>query len=59
VAGLIAISTDWCWEEFLAEAHPEREWALEVLAGYVIDGDDSPKILKDRRAAKEAAGKAP
>ena len=49
VAGLVAISTDWCWEKFLAIDDPLRGWALGVLAGYVTDGDGAPKVVADYR----------
>ncbi len=51
VVGLIHISPDWCWEEFLGLTHPQRQWALEELAKWVKDGDNAPEILK-RMAAK-------
>ena len=49
LAGLAAVSTDWCWDEFLALDDPERDWALDVLAGYVVEGDDAPEFLRQRR----------
>ena len=55
-AGLILVSRDWCWNDFLALQLPEREWALDTLAGYVRDGDNAPEVLQEwARINKEAA----
>ena len=54
LAGLVDLSTDWCWDQFLALDDPERDWALDTLGTYVVDGDNAPQILRDRQAA--AAG---
>ena len=56
VAGLIAVSLDWCWDEFLAlraDYPTELEWALGVLADHVMDGDDAPKVIAKLAAAKK------
>lgn len=45
IAGLIFVNQDMCWDQFLASDHPDREWALDVLRGYVTDGDDAPRCL--------------
>lgn len=51
-AGLILVSTDWCWEayEALAESSErwaaEWAWALETLAPYVKEGDNAPAVLQ-------------
>ena len=45
LAGLVLISRDWCWTQFLALEHPQREWALGVLRECVKEGDDAPEIL--------------
>ena len=50
LAGLILISRDWCWKEFLSLDHTEREWALGELAKWVQDGDRHPEILDQYRA---------
>lgn len=42
----MVVSTDWCWKEFFALDEPEKEWALDVLAKYVTDGDDAPDVLR-------------
>ena len=52
VAGLVLVSHDWCWGEFLALDIPEREWALETLAAYVKD-DGAPEALR-RMEGREA-----
>ncbi len=51
VSGLILVSRDMCWDDFLAIDSPLRDWAIETLAKYVVDGDGSPAILK--RLAKK------
>jgi hypothetical protein len=45
LAGLILISTDWCWSDFLKLRHPLKKWALTELAKWVVDGDDAPSVL--------------
>ena len=35
LAGLVLVSRDWCWKEFMALDHPETEWAKGVLREYV------------------------
>ena len=45
VAGLIAMSMDWCWDKFLSIEIDHREWALKTLAAYIVDCDDHPNIL--------------
>jgi hypothetical protein len=52
LAGLVLVSRDWCWTEFLAvELPPEiRQWATETLLPFVRDGDNAPEVL--RQAAK-------
>ncbi len=51
IAGLIAISIDWCWDHFLQIDDTERDWALNVLAAYVQPDDGAPDVLRDGRAA--------
>jgi len=56
VAGLIAVSLDWCWDKFLALRHDypaELEWALGVLAAHVIEGDNAPAVIAKLAAAKK------
>ena len=56
VAGLIAVSLDWCWDKFLALRHDypaELEWALGVLAAHVIEGDGAPAIIAKLAAVKK------
>jgi hypothetical protein len=54
VAGLVAVSQDWCWDRFLALGDPERDWALGVLVGYVSDDDGAPQVLRDLAATRAA-----
>lgn len=55
IAGLIALSRDWCWNHFMKVDHPERDWAVRELAKYIKvkkrGGLDCPVQLED------AAGK--
>ena len=45
IAGLVLVSTDWCWQKFLAIDDPLRDWAISVLRDYVQDGDRAPDVL--------------
>jgi hypothetical protein len=45
VAGLILVSRDLCWDDFIRIDSPLKSWALGELAKYVVEGDNSPKIL--------------
>ena len=47
VAGLILISLDWCWTEFLAIETPLRAWALDTLRPWVREGDNAPIALRN------------
>jgi uncharacterized protein YjbI with pentapeptide repeats len=38
LAGLILISKDWCWDQFMKLEHPEREWAIGVLKALRPEG---------------------
>ena len=51
IAVLILLSRDIFWDQFLAIDHSDREWALNVLRGYVTDDDDAPDILLQRQEA--------
>jgi len=46
VAGLILVSRDWCWEQFLLLDHPLKQWAIDELAKWVTDGDHAPAAIK-------------
>jgi uncharacterized protein YjbI with pentapeptide repeats len=54
-AGLVAISLDWCWKKFLSLTTPMLDWALDVCAEYVREGDGAPDVLTERVKAKAAA----
>ena len=47
VIGVILSMRDWCWGEFLAvPVRPEvKDWAVNVLARYRIDGDNAPTAI--------------
>jgi hypothetical protein len=51
VAGLLLMHRGWCWEQFLALDHSEKEWAMDELAKWVKDDDGAPAVLK--RIAKK------
>ena len=53
LAGLVAVSTDWCWDQWLSLEHPERAWAITELAQWVRPDDGAPEVI---RAAARAAG---
>ena len=42
LAGLLLVSRDWCWEDFLAINHPLAPWAIEVLTPYLKEGQTPP-----------------
>ena len=46
LAGLVRISTEWCWDKFLSIDEPLRDWALAELRKAVRDGDNAPEVLK-------------
>ena len=59
LAGLILISTDWCWTKWLKLKHPERGWALRTLAPWlhaedVVDDEVREALTKARAPAKKA-----
>jgi len=45
IAGLVAVSTDLCWPDFLRLRLKERRWALTTLAKHIQPDDDHPAIL--------------
>src|SRR5574340_224586 len=47
LAGLILISRDWCWHQFLNLDDPLKDWALSVLAEYVQPEDGAPEVLRE------------
>ncbi|MFX0183344.1 MAG: pentapeptide repeat-containing protein [Candidatus Hodarchaeota archaeon] len=46
IAGLIMVSLDLCWNDFLELNIPYKSWAIQVLKTYVKESDDVPEILK-------------
>ena len=42
LAGLVLVSRDWCWKDFMALKHPETAWAIEVLTPYLREGERPP-----------------
>jgi len=52
LAGLVAVSTDWCWGQWLSLEHTERAWAITELAKWVRPDDGAPEVI---RAASRAA----
>lgn len=53
LAGLVAVSTDWCWDQWLSLEHTERAWAITELAQWVRPDDGAPDVIL---AAARAAG---
>jgi hypothetical protein len=53
-AGLVTVSHDWCWPDFLKCGHPELEWALQTLAKFHKPGDSAPKCITSRVAPAAA-----
>lgn len=43
VAGLILVSPDWCWREFLSIDDPLTHWALKTLRMYETSDNPMPK----------------
>ena len=56
IAGLILVSTDWCWPEFLnLKGRAGFDWAIRTLAAHVRDDDRStPEILVEAAAKLKA-----
>jgi hypothetical protein len=52
IAGLVAVSIDWCWEKFLCIEHEQKAWALATLAKWVQDGDGAPEALRVLKSAE-------
>jgi hypothetical protein len=46
IAGLVAVSLDWCWSKFLDIPTDLREWALDVLKTHVREGDYAPAEIR-------------
>jgi hypothetical protein len=57
VAGLILISRDWCWNDFLRlkDQDPLAEWAVGVLATYVTENDAAPPVIAGAAKTKAVA----
>jgi len=47
VAGLILVSRDKCWDDFLSMRVAHKKWALSELRKWVKDGDGAPSVLKE------------
>ena len=48
-SGAIRIHKSWCWQKWLDNSPKEMvDWALDVLAKYVVEGDDAPDVVKER-----------
>jgi hypothetical protein len=58
VAGLVLVSRDWCWNNFMTLDDPLTGWALDVLARFVHPADTEagvPAPVWRRYAAARAA----
>ena len=54
VAAWIGRKTGLCWPDFARLDHPEKSWALGVLAQRVTDGDDAPALLRRLKPTQAA-----
>jgi hypothetical protein len=46
LAGLIRVSIDWCWDDFLERIEdPHKTWALKELAKWVKEGNGAPECV--------------
>lgn len=45
LSGLILVSRDWCWREFLNTKDPLTEWAIAEMKKWVQPNDGAPEIL--------------
>src|SRR5690606_22816775 len=51
VAGLILVSRDKCWPDFLKLRDPLAGWALDVLRPWAEGDENAPSVLKDKKEA--------
>ena len=49
VAGLILVSRDWCWADFLKLRDPLAGWALDVLRLWAEGDEHAPPVLREKR----------
>jgi hypothetical protein len=54
LAGFVLLMRGWCWDKFVRLDDPLKEWALEALSQYVVDGDNAPKVLRKYAKMEEA-----
>lgn len=55
VAGFILMSRDFCWRDFTTLRNdPLWQWAIDTIAGYVVEGDNAPYLLRERAAELKA-----
>lgn len=47
IAGLVEVSTDWCWDKMLTLKDPLTKWALTELAKWIVEDDAHPEILDE------------
>ena len=46
VAGIVAKSIDWCWDDFIREfSDSQKAWAKSVLSPLVKEDDGAPEVL--------------
>ena len=45
LAGIIIMSRDWCWADFIKIDHPRREWAIGELRLRIMPNDNAPAEL--------------
>jgi hypothetical protein len=59
LAAYVGQRLDWCWRQWLVWQHPEKGWALDVLACWVREGDGAPDELHELAAAQREAAAEP
>jgi uncharacterized protein YjbI with pentapeptide repeats len=53
VAGLILVSRDWCWEEFLSLNDPMSAWALKELSVWAEGDTNAPEIFRTKSSTTQ------
>ena len=45
IADFILASRNMCWKDFMRIEHKEKQWAIDTLKTYIVDGDRHPHFL--------------
>ena len=46
LAAFVGRQKSWCWGRWATWQHSEREWAIEELRRWVMEGDDAPEVVQ-------------